>query len=154
MEQDEMSDIERNKGIARQFIENLTNNNVPAIIESYDDDVRLYTMGNTLISGVVNKTQAKEFAGQVLNAFPQGIKFVIHNLTAEEDRVAIEAESSAIHASGKSFNNKYHFLMRLRDGKIVTLTEYMDTELVTEVLCDGRRPSSRDIPANAVRSTG
>ena len=134
-----MSDIERNKGIARQFIENLTNNNVPAIIESYDDDVRLYTMGNTLISGVVNKTQAKEFAGQVLNAFPQGIKFVIHNLTAEEDRVAIEAESFANHVSGKYYNNKYHFFMRLKNGKIIELKEYMDTEMVTEVLCGGQK---------------
>jgi ketosteroid isomerase-like protein len=54
--------------------------------------------------------------------------------------VAIEAESSAVHVSGKRFDNKYHFLMRLRDGKIVRLTEYMDTELVTDVLCGGRRP--------------
>ena len=134
-----MSEIEHNKDVARQFIENLTNNNVPAIIESYDDDVRLYTMGNTLISGVVNKTQAKEFAGQVLNAFPKGIKFVIHNLTAEEDRVAIEAESFADHVSGKYYNNKYHFFMRLKNGLITEFKEYMDTEMVTEVLCGGQK---------------
>jgi ketosteroid isomerase-like protein len=139
MEQDEMSEIERNKAVARQFIENMTNNNIAAIIESYDDDVKIYTMGNTLISGVVNKTQAKEFAGQVLNAFPQGIKFVIHNLTAEEDRVAIEAESFATHVSGKYYNNKYHFFMRLKEGKVIELKEYMDTEMVTEVLCGGQK---------------
>ena len=138
-----MSEIERNKDIARKFIENMTNNNVAAIIESYDDDVRIQTMGNTLISGVVNKTQAKEFAGQVLNAFPQGIKFVIHNLTAEEDRVAIEAESFANHVSGKYYNNKYHFFVRLRDGLITEFKEYMDTELVTEILCGGqKRPAA------------
>ena len=134
-----MSEIERNKDIARKFIENMTNNNVAAIIESYDDDVRIQTMGNTLISGVVTKTQAKEFAGQVLNAFPQGIRFVIHNLTAEEDRVAIEAESFANHVSGKYYNNKYHFFMRLKDGKVTELKEYMDTEMVTEVLCGGQK---------------
>jgi ketosteroid isomerase-like protein len=138
-----MSEIERNKEVARQFIENMSNNNVAAIIESYDDDVKIYTMGNTLISGVVNKTQAKEFAGQVLNAFPKGIKFVIHNLTAEDDRVAIEAESFADHVSGKYYNNKYHFFMRLKDGKVTELKEYMDTEMVTEVLCGGqKRPAA------------
>jgi len=134
-----MSEIERNKEVARQFIENMTNNNIAAIIESYDDDVKIYTMGNTLISGVVNKTQAKEFAGQVLNAFPQGIRFVIHNLTAEGDRVAIEAESFANHVSGKYYNNKYHFFMRLKNGKVTELKEHMDTEMVTEVLCGGQR---------------
>jgi ketosteroid isomerase-like protein len=134
-----MSDIERNKEIARNFIIALSNNDVPAIIAAYDDEVKIYTMGNTLISGVVNKTQAKEFAGQVLGAFPQGIKFVIHELTAEGDRVAIEAESFATHVSGKPYNNKYHFFMRLRNGLITEFKEYMDTEMVTEVLCGGQK---------------
>jgi ketosteroid isomerase-like protein len=139
MEQDEMSEIERNKDIARKFFADMSNGNVPAIIDAYDDDVKIYTMGNTLISGVVNKTQAREFAGQVLGAFPRGIRFEVHNLTAEGDRVAIEAESFATHVSGKYYNNKYHFFMRLKDGLITEFKEYMDTEMVTEVLCGGQK---------------
>jgi len=134
-----MSEIERNKDIARKFFNDMSNNNIAGIIEAYDDDVRIYTMGNTLISGVVNKTQAKEFAGQVLGSFPQGIRFEVHNLTAEGDRVAIEAESFATHVSGKYYNNKYHFFMRLKDGLITEFKEYMDTEMVTEVLCGGQK---------------
>lgn len=134
-----MSEIERNKDIARKFFADMSNGNVAGLIDAYDDDVKIHTMGNTLISGVVNKTQAKEFAGQVLGAFPQGIKFVIHELTAEGDRVAIEAESFATHVSGKPYNNKYHFFMRLRDGLITEFKEYMDTEMVTEVLCGGQK---------------
>ena len=134
-----MSEIERNKDIARRFFEAMSNCNVPAIIDAYDDDVKIYTMGNTLISGVVNKTQAREFAGQVLGAFPQGIRFEVHNLTAEGDRVAIEAESFATHVSGKYYNNKYHFFMRLKNGLITEFKEYMDTEMVTEVLCGGQK---------------
>jgi ketosteroid isomerase-like protein len=65
---------------------------------------------------------------------------VIHRITAEDDRVAVEAESFATHVSGKPYNNKYHFLMRYRDGKLLEFKEYMDTELVTDVLCGGRRP--------------
>ncbi|MDB5394550.1 MAG: hypothetical protein JWM91_2056 [Rhodospirillales bacterium] len=136
-----MSDIERNKEIARNFFVAMSNGDIPAIIGAYDDDVKIHTMGNTLISGVVNKTRAKEFAGQVLGAFPQGIRFVIHELTAEGDRVAIEAESFATHVSGKPYNNKYHFFMRLRDGLIIEFKEYMDTEMVTDVLCGGQRRS-------------
>lgn len=134
-----MSDIERNKEIARKFFVAMSNGDIASIIDAYDDDVKIYTMGNTLISGVVNKTQAKEFAGQVLGAFPRGIRFEVHNLTAEGDRVAIEAESFATHVSGKYYNNKYHFFMRLKNGLITEFKEYMDTEMVTEVLCGGQK---------------
>ena len=138
-----MSEIERNKDIARKFFEDMSSQNIAAIIAAYDDDVKIHTMGNTLISGVVNKTQAREFAGQVLGAFPQGIRFEVHNLTAEGDRVAIEAESFATHVSGKYYNNKYHFFMRLKNGLITEFKEYMDTELVNEILCGGqKRPAA------------
>jgi len=134
-----MSEIERNKEIARKFFVSMSNGDIAALIDSYAEDVKIYTMGNTLISGVSDKARAKEFAGSVLGAFPQGIRFVIHNLTAEGDRVAIEAESFATHVSGKPYNNKYHFFMRLRDGLITEFKEYMDTEMVTEVLCGGQK---------------
>ena len=128
-----MSEIERNKEVARQFIENMSNNNVAAIIESYDDDVKIYTMGNTLISGVVNKTQAREFAGQVLGAFPQGIRFEVHNLTAEGDRVAIEAEGRAELKNGRIYANRYHYLFVFRDGKICRAKLYNDTKHAAEI---------------------
>ena len=134
-----MSEIERNKEIAKKFFVSMSNGDIAAIIDSYAEDVKIYTMGNTLISGVSDKARAKEFAGSVLGAFPQGIRFVVHNLTAEGDRVAIEAESFATHVSGKPYNNKYHFFMRLRDGLITEFKEYMDTEMVTEVLCGGQK---------------
>ena len=116
----------------------MTNNNIAAIIDSYDDEVRICTMGNTLISVVVN-TRARELAGQVPGAFPQGIRFEVDNLTVEGDRVTIEAESFGSRVSGKYYSNKYHFFMRLKDGKITELKEYSDTEMVTEVLCGGQK---------------
>jgi ketosteroid isomerase-like protein len=135
-----MSEVERNKELARTFFDAMSNSDVPAIIGAYAEDGRLQTMGNTLISGVFDKAQITQAASQVLGAFPTGIKFVIHEITAEGDRVAVEAESFAIHVSGKPYNNKYHFLMRFRDGKLLEFKEYMDTEMVTDVLCDGQRP--------------
>ena len=54
--------------------------------------------------------------------------------TAEGERLAIEAESEGITVTGKRYEQKYHFLMRVRDGKIVEFKEYMDTEYAREVL--------------------
>ena len=36
--------------------------------------------------------------------------------------------------TGKPYNNTYCFVIRMRDGKMVELTEYFDTELVTAAL--------------------
>ena len=55
-------------------------------------------------------------------------------MTAEGERVAIEAESYGRHINGKTYNNLYHFLMVIRDGKISELKEYMDTMHANEVL--------------------
>lgn len=133
-----MSEIDRNKHVARAFFQALSGSDAVAVVSFYAEDGKVQIMGNTMISGVLDRSEIMNRTNRVLEAFPGGISFTIKTMTAEGDRVAIEAESSAIHASGKKFANKYHFLMRLRNGKIVKLTEYMDTELVTEVLCGGQ----------------
>ena len=132
--------VERNKELARQFFHALSTSDVPKIVGTYADDGFVETMGQTLISGRFYKKQIEQAAGQVLGAFPEGIRFEIHEITAEGDRVAVEAESFAVHASGKPYNNKYHFLMKFSpDGKLLQFKEYMDTEMVTEVLCGGQK---------------
>ncbi|HSB97753.1 MAG TPA: nuclear transport factor 2 family protein [Spongiibacteraceae bacterium] len=134
-----MSEIERNKQFARDLFAAISRGDTAAIVAAYTDDGGCETMGNTLISGFFDKAQIAAAAGSVLGAFPQGIEFTIKHLTAEEDRVAVEAESHGVHVSGKVYHNYYHFLLLMRDGKLVRLKEYMDTELITEVLCGGQR---------------
>jgi uncharacterized protein len=134
-----MNELERNKQFARDFFAAISRGDTAAILDAYTEDGGCETMGNTLISGFFDKSQIAAAASGVLGAFPQGIEFTIKQLTAEGDRVAVEAESHGIHASGKVYHNYYHFLMQLRAGKLVRLKEYMDTELVTDVLCGGQR---------------
>jgi len=135
-----MSESERNKQLARDFFAAISRGDAAAVVAAYDDEGYVQTMGNTLISGVFDKSQIAAAAGAIFDAFPQGIRFEIHQLTAEADRVAVEAESFGTHRSGQLYNNKYHFLMRIRDGKVLALKEYMDTELITDILCGGQRP--------------
>jgi len=136
-----MTEVERNKQFVRDFFAALSRGDARAMHDAYAEDGYCQTMGSTLISGKYNRTQVAQIGGQILGAFPNGIRFEIHHLTAEDDRVAVEAESFGEHISGRQYNNKYHFFVRLRDGKIVEFKEYMDTELVTEIICDGQRPA-------------
>jgi ketosteroid isomerase-like protein len=135
-----MSTVENNREATLAFFDALQTGDGERIAGFYAEDGRVVTMGNTLISGVRSKSDIRQFAGGVLEAFPAGLIFSVHTLTAEENRVAVEASSRGVHVSGASYQNHYHFLFTWRDGKLVELKEYMDTEVITDVLCGGARP--------------
>lgn len=130
-----------NKEFVTRFFKAMNDGDVETIVDSYADDGECHTKGNTLFSGVYNKEQITQFAGGIYEAFPQGINFEVLNMTAEDDRVAVEARSKGMHVSGQEYSNEYHFLFVLEGGKIKRFTEYMDTERMTDILCGGQRPA-------------
>lgn len=135
-----MSEVDNNKQLARELVEAMNRADTQWFLDNYADDVLVWTMENTLISGKYDKAQVAGFADSIFDAFPNDIKFTIHGMVAEGDTVAMETESFGEHVSGKRYNNFYHMLVRFRDGKITLLKEYLDTELVTDVLAGGQRP--------------
>jgi ketosteroid isomerase-like protein len=135
-----MSQADDNRKIVAAFLDAMSRGDTAAILDAYAEDGCVWTMGNTLISGKYGKAQIREFADGIYDAFPQGLSFEVLGMVAEGDKVAVEAESDGLHASGVNYHNHYHFLFTLRDGKVVQLKEYMDTELATDVLCGGQRP--------------
>jgi len=124
-----MTEVERNKEAARKFIEGMSTDFASAIDAALADDCIVTTMGTTAISGVRGKADALKAAAFALELFPKGIPTVIHTMVGEGDRLVVEAESFATHVSGKPYNNKYLFLMRFRDGKLIEMKEYLDTQL-------------------------
>ena len=135
--------VEENKRIARELVEALTRADTKRALELYADDFELWTPGNLPFSGVHTRPEVAALMDGVLGAFPAGLCFTITGMTAEGDRVAVEVESRGEHASGGLYQNQYHFLLVIRDGKIRGLKEYMDTLHAREILVDG---------ASAVRS--
>jgi ketosteroid isomerase-like protein len=130
-----------NKEFVTRFFQAMNEGDVDTLVNSYADDGEVHTKGRTLMSGIYNKEQISQFAGGVYDAFPEGISFEVLNLTAEDNRVAVEARSRGMHVSGQEYTNEYHFLFVLEGGRIKRLTEYMDTERMTDVLCGGQRPA-------------
>ena len=66
--------------------------------------------------------------------------FTVRGMTAEGDRVAVEAECLGAHVSGKTYAQRYHFLFVIRDGKIHEMREYFDTMHANDVLCSAPAP--------------
>lgn len=137
-----MSQVEANKNRVRAFFEAMNRGDVDAIVNAYADDGYVQTMGSTLISGRAGKQQIQDSCSRIFEVFPSGIKFDIQGMTAEGERVAVEATSEGAHVSGLVYRNEYHFLFEFDRGKLKKLKEYMDTEQVTDVLCAGQRPAA------------
>jgi ketosteroid isomerase-like protein len=130
---------EANKEIARRFVEEvLSQGDVDAARELYADDFEVWTAGTLPFSGSSNKAQALEGMSAVLGLFPTGLSFSVDAMTAEGGRVAIEAHSDGVTAAGPRYQQTYHFLMEVRDGRITRFKEFMDTELARRVLVEGR----------------
>jgi ketosteroid isomerase-like protein len=56
-----------------------------------------------------------------------GMTMEVKGITAQGERVAVETESLAKLKNGRVFNNQYHFLFVVKDGKITSIKEYNDT---------------------------
>lgn len=124
---------EENKDIAIKFFEALSSGS-EAYLDFYNDDSIIWTAGDNAIGGTRTKKEIIDFAQGILAAFPSGISFNITGITAENERVAVEVSGESTHASGEAYNNKYHFLLKIKNGKILELKEYMDTQLAAKIL--------------------
>lgn len=61
------------------------------------------------------------------------IRLHVQNVTAEGDRVVVEAHGEARTKDGRDYNNCYCIVLELRDEKIVRIREYMDTDLTKRI---------------------
>jgi len=129
--------VEANKQLARDFMAALSRADTDWVLDHYADDMVLWTAGSLPFSGVHTRDEIRPLMDGILGAFPDGLTFSVETLTAEQDRVAIEARSRGVHVSGKRYENRYHFLVRIRGGKIVEVKEYLDTQHAREVLLGG-----------------
>jgi ketosteroid isomerase-like protein len=57
----------------------------------------------------------------------------VTGVTAEGERVAIEGTGHGRLRNGRDYDNNYHFLIVVRDGRVLSIREYMDSEHVAEV---------------------
>jgi ketosteroid isomerase-like protein len=68
---------------------------------------------------------------------PGPYQMTIGSITAEDDRVCLEAESSIPLRNGRTYNNHYMWVIVIKEGKVIRLKEIMDTLHVSQVF-DGQ----------------
>ncbi|SFN51189.1 hypothetical protein SAMN05216207_1015137 [Pseudonocardia ammonioxydans] len=131
-----MSTLEdRNKQTVTEFMEVFSGGDVDAILDRMTDDATWWVAGNIPgISGTKDKAGFKDMVSGIAGSTTSGaIRLTPLAFTAEGERVAVETESYTELKNGRIYNNIYHFLFTVRDGKIAGVKEYLDTEHTTAV---------------------
>lgn len=128
---------DRNKALALQFMEANDRNDAQALALMYADDGTHTVMGTTPISGTYTKQQLLAAAAAIFAPFPTGKPAKVIGIVAEGDTVAVEIDSPALHESGQMYHQQLHWVLKFRDGKLTQTKEYLDTQLVIDVLCGG-----------------
>ena len=100
------------------------------------DDVQWTVIGSTSISGTYSGKQAFfDGASTVLfDRLAEPITAKVRNVLADGDHVVLTWEGSSRGKNGTPYEQTYCWVMRLDGGRVVEVTAYLDTELVSAVL--------------------
>jgi hypothetical protein len=125
-----MSQLEENKQVIRNYFELINKKETAKAFELLSEDLHWWIAGTTKASGNKDKRMISLGFKMIHRGF-EGFHFILHEMTAEDNKVSLIAESKGKHSSGRLYNNHYHFLFTIVDGKIAKVKEYFDTEHAT-----------------------
>jgi ketosteroid isomerase-like protein len=128
--------MSENKRIVEHIFAELAKGNRTAFADRMADDFTWTIKGTTAWSGTYRGKAAvrSELLDPLFAQFADQYTNTARRIIAEGDHVVVEAEGKVTTKSGRRYDNAYCFVLRLADGKLRELTEYMDTELVTAAL--------------------
>lgn len=129
---------EHNKAIVRRAADALRRGDMDGYMADAADDIVFTAIGT--VRGISGKIHGKArllkglkiaLAGQLEGG---AIDMTIDNMIAEGEYVAEQAHGKARTKKGKDYNNTYCRVWQIVDGKVQSVVEYMDTELIRDVL--------------------
>jgi ketosteroid isomerase-like protein len=141
---------EDNRKLIEGIFHELGQNNPRPFANALADDVRWSTPGSSVWSRTFTGKRAvlEELLAMVRAQLVEHVRLTVQRILADGDHVVVEAKGRATTKKGKSYNNEYCFIYRIAGGKIVEVTEYLDTELASAAL------EAPWAPATAARSHG
>jgi uncharacterized protein len=119
--------VEKNREMAIRFVTTMSDHG--GLDESLiTDDFEWWASYH---HGVMNCAQIKAMVAS-LTQMPRLPVMTVIGTTAEGDRVAVEAAGKCVLPDGRPYNNSYHFVILLRDGRVRMVREYCDTKLAAD----------------------
>jgi ketosteroid isomerase-like protein len=132
-------DIEANKRTALRLLEASGKHDGPAFSALMHPEATYWTLGKPhLFHYCGEKTRADICAYMASpSIFVGGVETTFGAVTAEDDRVAVEAETRGTLPDGRVYTNMYHYLFTFRDGLVWRVKEYLDTQSAAEFFAKG-----------------
>lgn len=131
-----MSATDDNKQLIQAIFDGLARGDARLFLDSLDEAAVWRMIGTTAWSGVYTGKAAirRDLLTPLMAQFADQYVNVAEAIIAEGDTVVVECRGKVTTKTGKRYDNTYCWVLRMRDGKIASLTEYMDAELVATVL--------------------
>ena len=128
--------ITENKELVLGFFADIGKGNIQGALDRMAEDLRFTLIGTTRFSGVCKSR--KEFVDRImapLGAQLEGpLTITADNLIAEGEFVVVQSHGRSTTRKGVAYDNTYCHVFRIAGGKIGSVTEYLDTELITKGL--------------------
>lgn len=122
-------ELQENKELIQEFIVAMQNSNVEKLKTMITNDFSWWIIGKPEYLVTAGEHDTNYFLGFFKGGelFPEGPEFKIVSIMAEDNKVATEATFKAKTAMGTFYENTYHFLFVIENGKVKRMKEYMDT---------------------------
>jgi len=125
-----------NKQLLQEIFAETAKGNSRPLVDAMADDFRWIISGNGRWSRSYDGKQAvlTELFPVLRERIEGRIKMIPQRILGDGDHVVVEARGDNVTKAGGRYDNSYCFVFRLAGGKLVEVTEYMDSELVTSTL--------------------
>jgi len=121
---------EKNKHFVLEFLKLAFTSRTVEAMEMLHPEATWWVLGDPIrlgVSGFRNRAGAERLLKAANKSIPGGMTMIVHSITSERDRVAIEVEGEGVWHDGRKYHNQYHFLITIRNNRIFSVREYMDT---------------------------
>jgi ketosteroid isomerase-like protein len=134
--------MEQNKAIVREYFRRIESGDAK-ITDLLSDDVTWWVPQSSALGGTHSgKAAVLALMGQGVDLYQPPLHVVVEEMIAERDWVCAQVVIEAKTAAGLPYRNDYHFAFRVRDGQIVAVREYVDTQYAAEKLFPKRASAS------------
>jgi uncharacterized protein len=117
-----------NYQLARDFFAALVKGDLPDSMLTPDMTGWLTTQGT------ISKMAYQQAVKLLDKMCARPLKYTIHSLTADENRVVAEVESEGELINGVPYHNTYVYVFHIRDGKIASVAEHYNALIAQEKL--------------------
>jgi uncharacterized protein len=143
----------RNVEILREYHGALQASDGETMASLLAPDLRYWISPGSAFSGTHTKESVLALLPAIFDAQAGPSVLTYRYLTAQDDRVAVVADSTMPLKSGGSYDQTYHWLFRFRDDKIIEILEYLDILQVWKTFGSPDQKAMADAATTATNNT-